>query len=154
MSSIPESGPQKAIVEQARSFYEGREAIYIEKGALLVRVINIRIGSQRVNITNDLLEYLAFDLEEVPTPRLPVWLKGDGPNLGPHPLKWTVGTNFETNLFSDFCGAAYGGWSMHFSPKIVAEVVEMATNFAGEGSRALYPQIYRHIDDEMIKAFM
>jgi hypothetical protein len=142
------SARNAAIVEKARSFYEGKEAIYIERGALRVRVNSVRIGSP-----NDLQGYLAFDLEEIPTPRLPVW-RGKGPSLGPHPLRWEVGTNFETqtHLFKDFCSAAYVGWSMYFSPKVVAEIVEMATNFAEDNSLDLYRKITRHIDDEIIKA--
>ena len=70
------SARNAAIVEKARSFYEGKEAIYIERGALRVRVNSVRVEIVHVN-TNDLQEYLAFDLEEIPTPRLPVW-RGKG----------------------------------------------------------------------------
>ena len=141
-----------AIVEKARSLYEGREAIYIERGALRVRINGVRVGSERVDVTNDLLEYLAFDLEEIPTPNLPVWL-GKGPSLGPHPLRWEIGTMFEDHLHPDYCSMAYVGWSMHFAPKLVAEVIEIATNFAENEMPDLYRKISRHIDDEMIKAF-
>jgi hypothetical protein len=140
-----------AIVEKARFLYEGREGIYIEKGALRVRVNSVRIGSACVNTTNDLIEYLAFDLEQIPTSGLPVWLDGKGPYLEPHPLRWEVGTNFETNLFHNYCSAAYGGWSLHFAQKLAAEVVEMATNFAGDDSPELYRKICGHIDAETAK---
>jgi hypothetical protein len=139
-----------AMVEKARSFYEGKEAIYIERGALRVRVNNVHIGIVHIN-TNDLQEYLAFDLEEIPTPNLPVW-RGKGPSLGPYSLRWEVGTNFETHLLHDYC-SAYVGWSMHFSPRMVAEVVEIATNFAEDEMSDLYGKITGHIDDEIIKAF-
>jgi hypothetical protein len=150
-----DNSPNNAtIVEKARFLYEGREGIYIEKGALRVRVNSVRIGSVRANTTNDLIEYLAFDLEEIPTSNLPVWLDGKGPSLGPHPLRWEVGTNFETNLFHDYCSAAYVGWSMHFAQKLVAEVVEMAANFAGDDSLDLYRKIRRHIDAETAKKLL
>ena len=138
-----------AIVDKVRSLYEGREAVYTEKGALRVRVNAVRIKIEVANATNDVFDYLAFDLEEVPTPGLPVWLEGY-PSIGPHPHRWTVGTGFRTRLFPHYI-SAYCGWSMHFSPKLVAEIVEMATNFAGDDSQELYRNIRRHIDDETIK---
>jgi hypothetical protein len=125
-----------AIVEKARSLYESREAIYIEHGAWRVRVNRVYVGSAL-----DPSGYMAFDLEEIPTPGLPVWLRD--PRMGPHPHRWTVGAPFEIDLFPHYCGTRYPIWSMCFSPKLVAEVVEMATNFAGDNSRELYGKICR-----------
>jgi hypothetical protein len=43
---------------------------------------------------------------------------------------------------------------MHFAQKLVAEIVEMATNFAeDDDSPDLYRKITGHIDDEIIEAF-
>jgi hypothetical protein len=135
---------KQAILENARLLYEGKEAIYLEKGALRVRVKSIGIRSVRVNTTNDALDYMEFALEEIPTPGLPVWLQGSPPTIGPHPHRFKVGAPFEIPLFHDSCSATYV-WSMYFSPKLVGEVVEMATNFAGDSSPELYRKISGHI---------
>jgi hypothetical protein len=48
-------------VGKIRAWFEGREAIYLEKDVLLVRVSNIHGG-----------EYIEADVEEIPTAGLPV----------------------------------------------------------------------------------
>jgi len=105
-----------AIVEKARSLYEGREAIYCEHGVLRVRVNRVYIDSCRV--TKYLSEYMAYDLEEIPTQGLPVWLVPMGQSLGPHPLRLTIGTNFESHLYPDYLNS-YVGWSLHFAGSLI-----------------------------------
>lgn len=68
-----------ATVEKLRASFEGREAIYLEKGAIRVRVSNIRSA--------DLGTILA-DIEEIPTAGFPIWIRG-GPRPRSHPLRWT-----------------------------------------------------------------
>lgn len=75
------------------------------------------------------------------------------PSLGPHPLRWEIGTKLRNPVFHDYCSADYVEWPMHFAPKLLAEIVEIATNFTEDDSPGLYMKITGHIDDEMIKAF-
>ena len=140
-----------AIVEKARTLYEGREAIYCEHGVLRVRVNRVYTGSPCVNITSDVIGCLAFDLEEIPTQGLPVWVRREPP-LGPHPLRWTISTNLETRLFPRYLGSPpYVGWSLYFATALVREVVGMATNSDGNDALDLYLKIRRHIDDDTMK---
>ena len=69
--------------EQVRTNFENRECIYLEKGALRVRIWNIRADlAQR---------YLTAEVEEIPTPGLGVGIyhrrrKGAPPRLMRHHL--------------------------------------------------------------------
>ena len=92
---------------------------------------------------------MAYDLEEIPTQGLPVWLVPMGQSLGPHPLRLTIGTNFKSHLYPDYLNS-YVGWSLHFAPALVAEIVEIATDFPGDDSLALYSKIGEHILDETV----
>jgi hypothetical protein len=89
-----------AIVEKARSLYECREAIDFNHDVLLVCVNRVYIHSCCVNVTRDISKFLAFDLEEIPTQSLPVWMKGMEPSLGPHPLRWTLRTKLRNSFVS------------------------------------------------------
>jgi len=59
-----------ATVEKLQASFEGREAIYIEKGAIRVRVSNIRIADLGTILT---------DIEEIPTAGFPIWIRDGGP---------------------------------------------------------------------------
>ena len=75
-------------IAQVRSWFEGRQALYLEKDILLVRVSNIRGG-----------DYIEADIEEIPTVGLPVFVLPVYDRSGqPRPLRWEIGTNFETQL--------------------------------------------------------
>ena len=63
--------------------FEGREAIYISKGALRVRVFNIRAGKK----------YVAADVEELPTPGLGFVVAHDRASDERQPLRWRIGTS-------------------------------------------------------------
>ena len=60
-----------------RANFEGKEAIYFEKGALLVRVSDIRQG----------LSTVAAQIEEIPTPGMVGFIGGP---QGKGPLRWTI----------------------------------------------------------------
>jgi hypothetical protein len=123
-----------AAVEKVRDLYEGREAIYIEKGAIRVRVSNIR-GAE-----DGLIE---AHMEEIPTAGLPIWIRAGGPFSRTSPLRWTIATsstkNFSPNLWSS---PPYVGWTLYFSPKLIEEVVELVSQFPEN----YYPQLgYRKV---------
>jgi len=124
-----------AAVEKMRALYEGKEAIYIEKGAIRVRVSNIR-GAEDVGL-------IRADMEEIPTAGLPIWIRAGGLFSRTSPLRWTIGTsspkNFSPNLWSS---PPYVGWTLYFSPKLIEEVVELVSQFPEN----YYPQLgYRKV---------
>ena len=124
-----------AAAEKVRALYEGREAIYIEKGAIRVRVSNIS-GAEDVGL-------IRADMEEIPTAGLPVWIRAGGVFSRPSPLRWTIGTsstkNFSPNLWSS---PPYVGWTLYFSPILIEEVVELVSQFPEN----YYPQLaYRRV---------
>ncbi len=95
--------------EVLRTRFEGREAIYVEKGALRVRVNNIH--------------NLQADVEEIPTPGLGVGLwRLHRP--GTSPLRWTIGGDPTSN--SDQSWSSYAGWILYFAPEVVQAVIEFA----------------------------
>ena len=65
-----------ATVEKLRASFEGREAIYLEKGAIRVRVSNLRSAD---------LGTLLADIEEIPTAGFPIWIRGGAPRTRSHP---------------------------------------------------------------------
>lgn len=98
------SSKNEKTVEQLRSLFEGREAIYVEKGALRARVRNIRLGHDRI----------MADVEEIPTAGLPVGALYAIQRREPSPLRWTIGIGFISNsTFSDYkWKSGYPGWSI------------------------------------------
>lgn len=109
-----------AGVEQIRTSYENREAIYIEKGALRVRVQSIRI-----NITHNRIE---AEVEEVFTPGLgvgifykPVWNEG-------RPRRWSIGGDL-TACFDVIWMMGYGGWALYFARPAVEGIVALAAQW-------------------------
>lgn len=108
--------------EKLRMAFEGREAIYIEKGVLRVRVTNIhcREGDRRIDAT----------VEEIPTPGL-----SGGLFFAPRsnePLRWKIGAGYLTT-FSDYTWQmGYGGWSLYFAPGVVSGLTNLAADWSVE----------------------
>lgn len=95
--------------------FEGREAIYIEKGGLRVRVTNIRMNGLSVGA----------DVEEIITPGLGVGLFARKHPPVTSPYRWDIGG--DSSAFSDQTWwMGYGGWSLYFDPKVVQAVIEFA----------------------------
>jgi hypothetical protein len=110
-----------ATVDKLRASFESREAIYIEKGAIRVRVSNIRSA--------DLGTILA-DIEEIPTTGFPIWIRGGGPRPRSHPLRWTIATSVIRHFSADsWSSPLYVGWTLYFSPKLIEEIVELVFLF-------------------------
>lgn len=95
-----------------RDRFEGKEAIYIEKGGLRVRVTNIRMNGLSVGA----------DVEEIITPGLGVGMFcREHPPVTP-PYRWDIGG--DSSAYSDQTwDMGYGGWIMYFDPKIVQAVI-------------------------------
>lgn len=101
--------------EILRARFEGREAIYVEKGALRVRVTNIRsVGlSVRANV------------EEIITPGLGVGFlaREHSPITGPR--RWDIGGD-PTSYTDDSWSMGYGGWTLYFDPEFIQAVIDFA----------------------------
>ena len=131
-------------VDKIRSWFEGRQAIYLEKDVLLVRVSNIRGG-----------DYIEADIEEIPTAGLPVYLPAYDRSGQPRPLRWKIGTNFETHFSPDYWSSQHGRWCMRFSSKLIEEVLVIASQFPEDHSPAIgYRQIRRYIDNQTTDALL
>jgi hypothetical protein len=52
----PDPGDTSPLIQEVRATFEGREAIYIEKGALRVRVSNIRGSASQAIIAAEVEE--------------------------------------------------------------------------------------------------
>lgn len=101
--------------ELLRDRFEGREAIYVEKGALRVRVTNIRSMGRTVGA----------DVEEIITPGLGVGLFARRHPPVTSPLRWDIEGN--SAAFSDQrWWMGYGGWVLHFDPEILQAVMGFA----------------------------
>ncbi len=103
--------------EELRTKFEGREAIYVEQGALRVRVSNIEArGGFRIRA----------EAEEIPTPGLGVGRFHSPVPRGPRPLRWKIGAGYLTSFSAHAWEMGYGGWSLYFAPGIVQAVVGFA----------------------------
>jgi hypothetical protein len=114
-------------LDKIRACYEGKEAIYIEKGALRVRVGNIRFDNLKGES-----EYVEAEIEEIPTPGLPVSLRKYDRGAEPRPLRWRIGTNIKVHPYYSpdyWSSPPYVGWSMYFSPELIKGVVDLASGF-------------------------
>jgi hypothetical protein len=100
-----------------RANFENREAIYIEKGALRVRVSNVRGSALRVTA----------HIDEIPTPGLGVGLFDNHGRTGKTRRRWALQAG-HLSQFSDQCWVmGYGGWSLYFDPNVVRGVLDLNT---------------------------
>ncbi len=113
--------PDEARVEQLRARFEGREAIYVEKGALRMRVSDIRGGATQLSIS--------AEVEELPTPGFPAGAFYEMPRLEPSPLRWSIEGGYLTDFSEHTWHMGYGGWSLFFAPRIVDGILGLALRF-------------------------
>ena len=113
---------ESTAISKLRANFEGKEAIYIEKGALLVRVRDIRSSGLRPTV--------AAQIDELPAFRVGGF---DGARRnGNRPLRWTIRAGYLTE-FSDHCWTmGYGGWSLYFDPRLVQAILELASRFPAD----------------------
>ena len=102
-----------------RSF-DGREAIYIEKGALRVRVEDVRVDIEPRMFHATVREIPTRGFERTSfhrtVPR-------------PSPLQWTIGAGALVAVSQNTLHVGYGGWSLFFAPEVVLGVVELASSW-------------------------
>jgi len=114
----PDESPR---IQQLRTNFENREAIYIEKGALRVRVTGI-YGS-----TVDRTVWA--NVEEVAAPGLGVGLFEKRNRKTPPSVRWRIAGGYLTSFSDESWDMGYGGWSLHFDPKVVQGVLDLASQF-------------------------
>lgn len=119
-----------------RDRFEGKQAIYVEKGALLVHVSDIRQG----------LSTVAAQIEEIPAAGLAGFVGVPRPRRQ-GPLRWTIRAGCLTE-FSDHCWQmGYGGWCMYFEPALVRAVLQLAADFPDTlDANERYRQIVRVVE--------
>lgn len=108
------------LVARLRVNFEGREAIYIEKGALRVRVLNVWADPAR--------RAAGAEVEEIPTRGFERSLFHERSD-GPTPLRWSIGGGFLTAFNERVWVMGYGGWSLYFAPHIIEGVLGLAASW-------------------------
>lgn len=108
-------------MERLRVPFEGREAIYVEMGALRVRVTDIH-----GNVTQ---QYVSAEVEEIPTTGLPVGQFHSIKQHEPSSLRWSIGAGYLTAFSDNTWKMGYGGWSLFFAPSIVEGIRSLALQF-------------------------
>jgi hypothetical protein len=116
--------PAEERVEELRKRFEGKEAIYVEKGALRVRVSDMRWDIAQL--------YISAEVEEIPTAGFPTGMFYETRRYEPSPLRWSIGGGYLTNFSHHTWYAGYGGWSLFFAPGIIDGVVGLALQFPEE----------------------
>jgi hypothetical protein len=125
-------------VKQLHGLFEGREAIYIEHGALRVKVSKIKDGTAQLSITTQ--------VEEIPTAGFPVGSFPEITRRGRKPLRWNIEGGYLA-AFSEYSWCmGYGGWSLFFAPKILDGVLSLARQFPDNlDARERYAEVLRYL---------
>ena len=113
--------PNETKLEQVRGLFEGREAIYVEKGALRVKVSDIRGDVDRL--------FISAEVEEIPTAGFPVGTFYEIQRRAPTPLRWHIEGGYLTDFSDHTWYMGYGGWSLFFAPRIVDGILSLALHF-------------------------
>lgn len=130
---VPDESPTTL---KLRANFENREAIYIEKGALRVRVSNIRGWAARRTVL--------ANVEEIPTAGLGVGMFDKRTRKQTTPLRWRIGGGSLTAFSDHKWVMGYGGWSLYFDPKIIEAALDLASRFPDDlDTYERYNQIVR-----------
>ena len=121
LMSVEQVQMANAMIQNVQGRFEGHEAIYIEKGALRVRVSNINGSAEQ--------RCIWAEIEEIITPRLACgfWFRSSTTRRAA--FRHTIGAGFLTRFGPSAWHAGYGCWSMYFDPKVIASVVGLASEF-------------------------
>jgi hypothetical protein len=96
------SFPADSKVAELRAWFEGREAIYVEQGAVRVRVSDIRWDVGKLGIT--------AKVEEITTAGFPVGVFYESQRDESNPLSWNIGAGYLTTSPNTL--GAYGIWGL------------------------------------------
>ena len=109
-----------ANCERLRKTFENRD--FVERGALRVRVTNIR--------GNVAVQSISADLEEIPTTGFPGFIDLDRYGLtDAEPRRWTISVGKLTTFSEHTWSLGNGGCSLFFNRELVQEVVQLASQF-------------------------
>lgn len=114
--------------ERLRQTFEGREAVYLEKGVLRVRVENIRLSASARIVEAQVVEIPTRGLER--TPFHSYWKDRSGRG----PLRWSIAAGHYTEFSDTTWDMGYGGWSLDFSPDVVSGLVALAATWSPDDS--------------------
>src|SRR5260370_35525926 len=103
--------------KELQTRFEDREAIYVEKGALRVRVSNIR---PRGGFS------IRAEAGEIATPGLGVGMCHRPRLPGAGPIRWRFGAGSLTTVSAHSWQRGYGAWSLYFVPQIIQSVLAFA----------------------------
>ena len=95
--------PDDVRVRQLQTLFSTREAIYVEKGALRVRVEAIRRDVEKLVIW--------AELSEIPTPGFPAGIFCAVLEYEPSPQRLTIGAGFMSDFSDSTRYMGYGGRS-------------------------------------------
>jgi hypothetical protein len=109
---------EAANFEQLRAALNGREAIFIAKGVLRVRVSGIQYDPER--------RRGGTTIEEIPTAGLGRTMFHRRRPDRTVPLTWGIAGGYLPAFTDDEWTMGCDGWSLYFAPSIVAGVVDMA----------------------------
>jgi hypothetical protein len=117
-----------ANCERLRNAFENREAIYVERGALRVKVTNIRATAA--------VETISADIEQIPTSGFQGFVDLDRVGVTDKgPLRWTISAGHLTTFSDHTWSFGSGGWSLFFGFELVHEVMQLAAQFPQHLSR-------------------
>jgi hypothetical protein len=108
--------------EALRTWFEGREAIYVEQGVLRVRVSNIRRAGFSIKA----------DADELLTPGLPTGRFRRARSHRPGPLHWSFGAGHPAQFSRHSWHTGYGMWHLYFAPATIQAVVAFAAGLQGD----------------------
>jgi len=122
--------------ERLREAFEGRDAIYVEKGVLRVRVTNIRYNVAARDI--------AADIEEVSSQ----WAGGYFFGHRENPRRWKISCGSDTTFSEHTWKMGYGGWSLFFAPEIMTGLAAVANDWSTElGAHERYTRALHFLMD-------
>ena len=132
---------QSAGALKLRASFENREAIYLEKGALRVRVTNIHGLASRQTVF--------ADVEEIPAAGLGVGLFDDSQRNGATALRWRIGAGYLSQFSDSRWVMGYGGWALYFDPGIIQGVLDLAARFPENmDTFERYKEVVRFMHDQ------
>jgi hypothetical protein len=132
--------PAETRVAELRARFEDKEAIYVEKGAIRVRISNICWDGATLCIT--------ARVQEISTPGFPVGVFYDPERDNGNPLAWNIGAGYLTTSSEHTWNLGYGGWCIFFSPEIVDGVVRLAREFPDDPHPfQKYQDVLKYLDD-------
>jgi hypothetical protein len=132
--------PAAARVEELRERFEGREAIYVEKGAVRVLISDIRWDTAKPCI--------AARVKEIPTAGFPAGVFYEVRMYEPRPLCWSIKGGYLTTFSEHTWYMGYGGWSLFFAPGVVDGVVGLALQFPEDlDPFQRYREVLKYLED-------